>query len=64
MPAKGKKQTEEAKLKIGNAFKGIKLSEEHKDKIRKSMTGKKHSEETIKLMSEKRKLYWSNKCVL
>jgi hypothetical protein len=61
MPSKGHSQTEEAKQRISKFFKGIKLSEEHKNKIRISMTGHKCSEETIKKMSEKRKLYWNRK---
>lgn len=64
---KGKKLTEEHKLKLSKAHqgkKGFKHSEQTKkllsEKSKILNLGKKHSEETKKLMSEKAKLRWLN----
>ena len=49
---KGKKHSEEHKMKISEAHKGKKCSEEHKRKISESKKGKKCSEEHKRKMSE------------
>lgn len=49
---KGKKHSEETKLKISNTEKGKLVSEETKEKLRKVNIGKKLSEETKRKISE------------
>jgi len=52
---RGKKRTEESKLKQSEVTKGIKKSKSHSEKIRKYRIGKKMSEETKRKISENSK---------
>lgn len=76
-PNKGKKMSDDFRLKISNARKGIKYSEEGRKKLSESRKksyaegkikvpsslGTKHTEETKKLQSEKAKLRPKMKCL-
>jgi len=57
MTFKGKKHSEETKIKMSEAKKGKKRSEETKRKMSVGQSGRKHSEETKRKMSEIHKNY-------